>query len=491
MHLHKLSGVGLTYDDVMLVPGRSDVLPSQVNFGSFLTRRIRLSAPLVSAAMDTVTESGMAVAMARLGGVGVIHRNMSIADQAEHVTRVKLSESGMITRPVSVSPDLTLEEVEQRCSRYKISGFPVVDEDNTLLGIVTSRDMWPYRHEHRASVRVSEVMTRSPLITASPNISSEEARDLLYKHRLEKLPLVDEHGRLFGLITVKDFVNRQRYPFATKDKNGCLIVGAAIGFFGDAYDRALALAAAGVDFIVVDTANGYSDGALKMINRLKNDSTFADIDIIGGNVATGDGAKALIDSGADAVKVGIGPGSICTTRVMAGVGVPQITAIYECAQTSSVPIIADGGLHYSGDIAKALVAGAKSVMLGGLLAGCDESPGELISRGGKQYKIYRGMGSAGAMQARASYSRDRYFQHDLDSHPIAEGVEGQVPHTGSVSTVFYQLLGGLRQSMFYVGCRDINELQDKGRFVRITSAGLKESHPHDIEMIVETPNYRT
>jgi IMP dehydrogenase len=440
----------------------------------------------------------MAVAMARQGGIGIVHRNLSIEDQAAHVDKVKRSESGMITNPVTTSPDATVAEVDALCGQFRVSGLPVIEADGTLVGIITNRDMRFVSQFEMSTTRVRDVMTRQPLITAPVGIDPDAAVAIFAQHKIEKLPLVDEAGKLRGLITVKDFDKSEKYPNATKDDEGRLRVGAAIGFFGDAWDRAMTLVDAGVDLIVVDTANGDSAGVLDIIRRLKSDPAAAHVDVIGGNVATRSGAQALIDAGADAIKVGVGPGSICTTRVVSGVGVPQVTAVYEAshaAHAAGVPLIADGGLQYSGDIAKALVAGADTVMLGSLLAGTDESPGELVFVNGKQYKKYRGMGSLGAMQTRGtktSYSRDRYFQADVpsDEQLIAEGIEGQVPYRGPLSAVAYQLLGGLRQSMFYVGARTIPELKERGKFVRITAAGLKESHPHDIQMVVEAPNYR-
>ena len=490
--------VGLTYDDVMLLPAHTDVIPSEAETASQLTRRIRVNAPLLSSAMDTVTEARMAIAMARHGGMGVLHRNLSIDDQAEQVDKVKRSESGMITNPVTTTPDATVAEVDALCGRFRVSGLPVVEGDGTLVGIITNRDMRFVSAFEAPTTLVRDVMTAAPLITGPVGISQDDVLALFAQHKIEKLPLVDDAGRLSGLITVKDFDKSEKYPNATKDAAGRLRVGAAIGFFGDAWDRAGALRDAGVDAIVVDTANGDSRGVLEIIARLKADPAFAEVDVIGGNVASRSGAQALIDAGADAVKVGVGPGSICTTRVVAGVGVPQVTAVYEAslaARPAGVPLIADGGLQYSGDIAKALVAGADTVMLGSLLAGTDESPGDLIFVNGKQFKSYRGMGSLGALQTRGtktSYSRDRYFQVDVpsDEQLIAEGIEGQVPYRGPVGSVVYQLLGGLRQSMFYTGARTIDELKQRGKFVRITAAGLKESHPHDIQMVVEAPNYR-
>jgi len=445
-----------------------------------------------------VSEARMAIAMAREGGLGIVHRNLSIADQAAMVDQVKRSESGMITDPITTHPDATIEEVDALCGQYRISGLPVVDEDGRLVGIITNRDMRFVSGFERQTTKVRDVMTSEGLITGRVGIGANEVIALFAQHRVEKLPLIDDEGKLAGLITIKDFDKSEKYPLATKDDQGRLRVGAAIGFFGDAWERAEALRDAGVDVIVVDTANGQSQGVIDMVMRLKADPSFAEIDIIGGNVATREGAQALIDAGVDAVKVGVGPGSICTTRIVAGVGVPQITAIweaYQAAREAGIPIIADGGLQYSGDIAKALVAGADTVMLGSLLAGTDESPGEIVFQGGKQFKLYRGMGSLGAMQTRGkktSYSKDRYFQADIpsDDKLIPEGIEGQVAYRGPVSAVAYQLVGGLRQSMFYVGARTIEELKARGKFVRITAAGLKESHPHDVQIVVEAPNYK-
>jgi IMP dehydrogenase len=489
--------IGLTYDDVMLLPGHTDVIPSEADTTSRLTRRISVATPLLSAAMDTVTESRMAVAMARQGGLGILHRNLSIADQANQVDLVKRSESGMVTDPVTTTADATVAEVDALCGIYRVSGLPVVDQAGILVGIITNRDMRFVSQFEKATTLVRDVMTKAPLITAPVGVDPDDAVAIFAQHKIEKLPIVDAAGRLSGLITVKDFDKSEKYPNATKDSAGRLRVGAAIGFFGDAWQRATSLLEAGVDVIVVDTANGDSAGVLDIIRRLKSDSAFADVDVIGGNVATRSGAQALVDAGADAIKVGVGPGSICTTRVVAGVGVPQVTAVYEAslaAKPHGIPVIADGGLQYSGDIAKALVAGADTVMLGSLLAGCDESPGDLVFVNGKQFKNYRGMGSLGALQTRGektSYSKDRYFQSDVpsDDKLIAEGIEGQVPYRGPLQSVAYQLAGGLRQSMFYVGARTIPELKERGKFVRITPAGLKESHPHDVQMVVEAPNY--
>ncbi len=492
----KFQSLGLTYDDVLLLPGETDVIPSEVDTTARLTREISLRVPLLSAAMDTVTEARMAIAMAREGGMGVLHRNLSIEDQAYQVELVKRTQTGMVPNPVTIGPDATLEQLDQRCGEYRVSGLPVVDADDHLLGIITNRDLRFVPVAEWATRTVGEVMTPMPLITGPVGISREDASALLRQHKRERLPIVDEEGRLAGLITVKDFVKSEQYPNASKDASGRLLVGAAVGYFGDSYERANALREAGVDVLVVDTAHGHAALLLDMIRKLKADSAFDGVQIIGGNVATRAGAQALVDAGVDAVKVGVGPGSICTTRVVAGVGVPQISAVYEASlacEPAGVPVIADGGLQYSGDIAKALVAGADTVMVGSLLAGCEESPGELIFVNGKQFKSYRGMGSIAAMSSRGkkSYSKDRYFQADVvsDDKIVPEGIEGQVAYRGPLSAVVHQLVGGLHQSMFYVGSRTLPELKDRGRFVRITAAGLKESHPHDIQMTVEAPNY--
>ncbi len=485
---------GLTFDDVLLLPGATDVVPSEADPTTQLTRRIRVRMPLISAAMDTVTESRMAIAMARQGGLGILHRNLATADQAAHVDRVKRSENGMVTDPVTIGPEATLAQMDALCGRFRISGLPVVDDQGRLIGIITNRDI---RFENDMGRPVRDVMTKAGLVTGPVGIDKDEALHLLAVNKIEKLPIVDADSVLRGLCTVKDFTTTEQFPDSTKDEGGRLRVGAAVGFFGDSWERAMTLVEAGVDLLVVDTANGHARGVTDMIARLKADSAVAHVDVIGGNVATRAGAQALVDAGADAVKVGVGPGSICTTRVVAGVGVPQVTAIHEAARAAGpagVPVIGDGGLQYSGDIAKAIVAGADTVMLGSLLAGCEESPGDLVFINGKQYKSYRGMGSLGAMQSRgrgASYSKDRYFQGDVgdDDKVIPEGIEGQVPYCGPLAAVAYQLIGGLRQSMFYVGARTVPELKDRGTFVRITAAGLKESHPHDIQMTVEAPNY--
>ncbi|MFD5321983.1 IMP dehydrogenase [Streptomyces sp. NPDC127098] len=488
----KFAALGLTFDDVLLLPGAADMAPQDIDTSSRISRNVRVNVPLLSAAMDKVTEARMAIAMARQGGAGVLHRNLSIEEQAAQVDRVKRSESGMVTDPITVRPDATLREADEICGRFRISGVPVTDAEGRLLGIVTNRDM---AFESDRARQVREVMTPMPLVTGRVGISRDDAMGLLRRHKIEKLPLVDDEGRLRGLITVKDFVKAEQYPRAAKDANGRLIVGAAVGVGGDAYERAEALIEAGVDFLVVDTAHGHSRLVPEMAAKIK--SNYDRVDIVAGNVATRDGAKALVDAGVDGIKVGVGPGSICTTRVVAGVGVPQVTAIYEAslaAREAGIPVIGDGGLQYSGDIAKALVAGADTVMLGSLLAGCEESPGELMFINGKQWKSYRGMGSLGAMQSRGerrSYSKDRYFQDEVsdDDKLIPEGIEGQVPYRGPLASVVHQLVGGLHQSMYYLGGRTVPEIKERGRFVRITSAGLHESHPHDIQMTVEAPNY--
>jgi IMP dehydrogenase len=483
--------LGLTFDDVLLQPGESDVVPGAVDTSTQLTRRIRLSIPLVSSAMDTVTEARMAIAMARNGGIGVLHRNLSMEDQALQVDLVKRSEAGMITNPITCGPDDTLRDVDALCGRYRISGVPVVDASGALVGIVTNRDM---RFVADGSTPVREIMTRTPLVTAPVGVSKADALALLRRYKVEKLPIVDDGGRLRGLITVKDFTKSEQYPHATKDEAGRLRVAAAVGVGDDGYKRARLLIDAGVDALMVDSAHGHSRNVLDTVARLKRET---EVEIVGGNVATYAGARALGDAGADGVKVGVGPGAICTTRVVAGVGVPQITAIMEAtraARPAGVPVIGDGGIQYSGDIAKAIVAGADAVMIGSLLAGCEESPGELIFVGGKQFKSYRGMGSLAAMQSRGqarSYSKDRYFQDDVLSEDklVPEGVEGQVPFRGPLAQVAHQLVGGLRAAMGYVGAPTIAEMHARGQMIRITAAGLKESHPHDIQMTVEAPNY--
>ncbi|MFZ9744217.1 MAG: IMP dehydrogenase [Aquiluna sp.] len=487
--------IGLTYDDVLLLPGQSDVLPSNVNTATKLSRNISINIPLISSAMDTVTEARMAIAMARQGGLGIIHRNLSIEDQTNQVDLVKRSEAGMVSHPVTTTPYATIQEVDDLCGKYRVSGLPVIDEEEKLVGIVTNRDMRFVLEVQRTTTLVKDVMTPMPLIVGKVGINPDEAMALLAQHRIEKLPLVDDNNRLRGLITVKDFDKSEKYPNAAKDGAGRLLVGAAVGVGADAWERSMALIEAGADLLVVDTAHGHNSAVLEMIKKLKKEPFAKNTDIIGGNIATTEGAKAIIDAGADGIKVGVGPGSICTTRVVAGVGVPQITAVHLAslaAKKAGIPVIADGGLQYSGDIPKALVAGASSVMLGSLLAGTDEAPGDITYVGGKQYKTYRGMGSLGAMQAR-SYSKDRYFQDDVlrEDKLVPEGVEGRVPYRGTVASVVHQLIGGLRASMGYVGAGTVPELKDKGKFVRITAAGLRESHPHDIQMTIEAPNYGT
>ena len=486
----KFAPPGLTFDDVLLLPAHSTIMPSDADLTARLTRRLSLRIPLISSAMDTVTEARMAVAMARQGGAGVLHRNLTVDEQAQQVDMVKRSEAGMITDPVTCGPGATVAEVEALCARYRISGVPVTDDEGILLGIVTNRDI---RFESDHSRRVTEVMTPMPLVTAPVGAAADEALALLKQHKVEKLPLVDRGGRLRGLITVKDFTKSEKFPHATKDAKGRLVAGASVGVGEDAKHRVLTLIEAGVDFLVVDTAHGHAQPVLDMVAQIKANTS---VDVIGGNVASRAGAQALVEAGADGVKVGVGPGSICTTRVVAGVGVPQVTAIYEAAQAArraGVPVIGDGGLQYSGDIAKAIAAGADTVMLGGLLAGCEESPGERVFVGGKQFKLYRGMGSLGAMAGRGrgrSYSKDRYFQDDVLSEDklVPQGVEGQVPYRGPLAAVADQLTGGLRAAMGYCGARTIAELQE-AKFIQITGAGLTESHPHHIEMTVEAPNY--
>ncbi|MGH3518113.1 MAG: IMP dehydrogenase [Haloechinothrix sp.] len=492
----KFAMLGLTFDDVLLLPAESDVVPSSVDTGTRLSRNITLRIPLVSAAMDTVTEARMAIAMARQGGMGVLQRNLPIDEQAAQVEVVKRSEAGMVTDPVTCSPDDTLADVDKLCARFRISGLPVTDASGTLVGIITNRDM---RFEADYSRSVSEIMTKAPLITAQVGVSADVALGLLRRHKVEKLPIIDGAGKLRGLITVKDFVKTEQFPNATKDTDGRLLCGAAVGVGATGRQRAMALADAGVDVLMVDTAHGHSRDVLDTVALLKKELGDS-VDIVGGNVGTRAGAQALVDAGADGVKVGVGPGSICTTRVVAGVGVPQISAIYEAnlaCRPAGIPVIGDGGIQYSGDIVKAITAGASAVMLGSLLAGTAESPGDLVLVGGKQFKTYRGMGSLGAMQSRSdsggptkSYSRDRYAQDDVLSEDklVPEGIEGRIPFRGPLATVVHQLVGGLRSGMGYAGARSIAELQE-AQLVRITAAGLKESHPHDITMTVEAPNY--
>ncbi len=473
----------LTFEDVLLVPKYSNVLPKEVDLKTKFTRNVELNIPIVSAAMDTVTEARAAIAIARLGGIGVIHKNMDIATQAKEVEKVKKSESGIIIDPVKVFPDDSIAKAMDIMATYKISGVPVVDKDGKLVGILTNRDL---RFAKDYSKRVKELMTSMPLVTAKEGITLEEAEDILHEHKIEKLPIVDENGYLKGLITIKDIQKKKEYPNANKDKYGRLRVAAAVGV-GNGLERAAALVGAGVDVIVVDSAHGHSQGILDLVKAIKERF---DVDVVAGNVATAEATRDLIKAGADAVKVGIGPGSICTTRIVAGVGVPQISAIDECAAEAKkhgVPVIADGGIKYSGDIAKALAVGASSVMIGSLLAGTEESPGETIMYQGRQYKSYRGMGSIGAMQ---KGSNDRYFQEGTAADKLVpEGIEGMVPYRGKIADVIHQLIGGLRASMGYCGAKDIPTFQDVAEFVEITSAGLKESHVHDVTITKEAPNY--
>jgi IMP dehydrogenase len=480
----KFAREGLTFDDVLLVPAESSVLPNEVSTRTRLTRSIELSIPIVSAAMDTVTEARLAIALAREGGIGIVHRNLPIEAQVAEVDKVKRSEAGMIVEPVTLPPDARVREAMQLMSHYKVSGVPITDGDGILVGILTNRDL---RFEDDVEQPVSALMTARNLVTAPAGTTLAEAEDILRRHKIEKLPVVDADGRLRGLITVKDIQKKTQFPQATKDDRGRLRVGAAVGVGPDALERAQALAAAGADVLVVDTAHGHSAGVIEMVRKIKSS---VDVEIIAGNIATGDAAVALIDAGADAVKAGVGPGSICTTRVVAGVGVPQITAIHEIAQSVDVPVIGDGGITSSGDIAKAIAAGADTVMLGSMLAGTDEAPGEVIVHQGERFKEYRGMGSLGAMKARG-FSKDRYFQNDVEDVDklVPEGIEGRVPYKGPLAPIVHQLVGGVRQAMGYCGAATIDDLKS-ARFVRITGAGLRESHPHDVTITKEAPNYR-
>jgi IMP dehydrogenase len=486
----KFAREGLTFDDVLLVPAESAVLPNEVSTQTRLTRKISLAIPIVSAAMDTVTEARLAIALAREGGLGILHRNLSIEDQVAEVDKVKRSESGMIVEPVTLPPDAPVSAALELMTRYHISGVPVTDEGERLVGILTNRDL-RFRDEGVDQL-VSALMTDRDLVTAPVGTTLEEARTILHRHKIEKLPVVDADGRLRGLITVKDIRKQIEFPRATKDEQGRLRVGAAVGVGPDADDRAAALAEAGADVLVVDTAHGHSRNVVEMVRRLKRQW---DGEVVAGNIATPEATEALIEAGADAIKVGIGPGAICTTRVVAGVGVPQVTAIYDCARAAEphgVPVIGDGGLSHSGDVAKAIAAGADSVMLGSLLAGVDESPGEVVFVQGERYKEYRGMGSLGAMKAR-SYSKDRYFQGDVTSVDklVPEGIEGRVPYKGPLPGIVHQVVGGLRQAMGYCGAATIEEMKTRTRFIRITAAGLRESHPHDVTITKDSPNYRT
>jgi len=481
----KFGKEGLTFDDVLLLPAASDVLPSQVDTSTHITKRIQLNIPIVSAGMDTVTEARMAIAIAREGGIGVIHKNLSIEDQAGEVDKVKRSESGIIVDPIYLSPEHSISDALELMARYHISGVPIVDQDHRLIGILTNRDL---KFEENYDQPIGNVMTKDGLVTAPQNTSLEEAKRILHKHRIEKLPLVDENYRLKGLITIKDIEKARQYPNAAKDAHGRLRVAAAVGVGRDAMERAAALVKAGVDALVIDTAHGHSKRVVETTAQLKQE--FGDkVDIISGNIATAEAAEALIAAGADAIKIGIGPGSICTTRIISGVGVPQLTAVWDCAQVAKkygIPVIADGGIRFSGDIVKALAAGADAVMLGSIMAGTEESPGEIEIYQGRSYKVYRGMGSIGAMKAG---SKDRYFQED-SSKLVPEGVEGRVPYKGSVAETVFQLVGGLRSGMGYCGAKDIRTLQETARFVRITPAGMNESHPHSVQITKEAPNYR-
>ncbi|HEX5166703.1 MAG TPA: IMP dehydrogenase [Thermomicrobiales bacterium] len=484
----KVIGTGLTFDDVLLLPAQSDLIPSQADTSAWFTPNIRLKIPIVSSPMDTVTEARMAIALAREGGIGVIHRNLSIEDQVAEVDKVKRSESGMIVEPVTLGPDNMLADAEAVMNRYRISGVPITTPDGKLVGILTNRDL---RFEDDLNQPIHEFMTSENIVTVPVGTTLDQAREVLHKYKVEKLPVVDDHGYLKGLITVKDIQKKIQYPNATTDEQGRLRVAAAVGVGAEAMARCEALITANVDVIIVDTSHGHSRGVLNMVRDVK--STW-NIEVVAGNVATGDATGALIEMGADAVKVGVGPGSICTTRVVAGTGVPQISAIMDCvrvANSTGIPVIADGGIQYSGDIAKAIAAGADCVMLGSLFAGTDESPGEVILYQGERYKEYRGMGSLGAMKTR-SFSKDRYFQQDVDSLAkfVPEGIEGRVAYKGQTSNVIYQLVGGLRQAMGYCGAATIDDLKTNARFVRITSAGLRESHPHDVVITKEAPNYR-
>lgn len=479
----KFSKEGLTFDDVLLVPAKSDVIPKEVDISTYISSNIKLNIPVLSAAMDTVTEAKLAIAIAREGGVGIIHKNMSIEEQAAQVDMVKRSEHGVIVDPFYLSPQHKVYDAMALMEKYRISGVPIVDEKGKLVGIITNRDV---RFETNFDQPIANVMTSENLVTAPVGTTLEQAQEILRKHKIEKLPLVDKNGMLKGLITIKDIEKAIQYPNAAKDKNGRLLAGAAVGIARDTLDRVDALVNAKVDIIAVDTAHGHSTRVIEMVKAIK--ARYPELPVIAGNVATAEATRALIEAGADCVKVGIGPGSICTTRVVAGVGVPQITAIYECAQEADkydIPIIADGGIKYSGDIAKAIAAGASAVMIGSLLAGTEESPGEMEIYQGRSFKVYRGMGSLGAM---ASGSKDRYFQEE-SSKFVPEGVEGRVPYKGPLSETIFQLMGGLRSGMGYCGCRNIEEMRTKTKFIRITDAGLKESHPHDIYITKEAPNY--
>jgi IMP dehydrogenase len=483
----KFAKEGLTFDDVLLIPAESAVLPAHVNTRARLTPGIELAIPVVSAAMDTVTEARLAIAMARLGGIGIVHRNLSIDEQVAEVDKVKRSQSGMIVDPVTLPAEASVADALALMQQYHISGVPITEPDGRLVGLLTNRDL---RFVEHVDQPIANIMRRPPLVTAPLGTTLDEAKDILWEHRIEKLPIVDDDGRLKGLITVKDIKKQTDYPLATQDSQGRLRVGAAVGVGPDALDRAGRLVEAGVDVLVVDTAHGHSLGVLDVVKQVKSQFT---TEVIAGNIATAQGVDALVDAGADAVKTGIGGGSICTTRVVAGVGVPQITAIYDCATAAArhgVTVIADGGVHYSGDMAKALAAGAHTVMVGGLLAGVDESPGEVVLDQGERFKEYRGMGSMGAMKSR-SFSKDRYFQQDIGEADklVPEGIEGRVAYKGPLAGVLHQLIGGLRAAMGYCGAASVEDLQERAQFVRVTAAGLRESHPHDVTITNEAPNY--
>lgn len=481
--MEKFVKEGLTFDDVLLIPAESDVLPKDIDLTTSLTKTIKLNTPVMTAAMDTVTESRMAIAIAREGGIGVIHKNMSIENQAIEVDKVKRSENGVISTPFCLTPEHYAYDAEALCHKYKISGVPICDEDGKLVGILTNRDM---RFMTDFNIKIKDVMTKDNLVTAPVGTTLEQAKQILMKHRIEKLPLVDENGYLRGLITIKDIEKSVQYPNSARDSMGRLICAAAIGATSDVLDRAAALTEAGVDAFVLDSAHGHSANILKSVSKVK--AAFPNISLIAGNVATAEGTKALIDAGADCVKVGIGPGSICTTRVVAGIGVPQITAVYDSANEAAkhgIAVIADGGIKYSGEIVKAIAAGASAIMVGSLVAGCDEAPGEFEIFQGRRFKVYRGMGSLGAM---ANGSKDRYFQED-NKKLVPEGVEGRVPYKGPLSDTIFQMMGGLRSGMGYCGCHNIEELKEKAQFIRITNAGLIESHPHDVFITKEAPNY--
>ena len=484
----KFSKEGITFDDVLLVPAESDVLPDEVSTRTRFTRSIELSIPISSAAMDTVTEARMAIALAREGGIGVIHRNLSIEEQVAEVDKVKRSESGMIVEPVTLHPHDLVADALHLMETYHISGVPITDELGKLVGILTNRDL---RFENDTQQPIANLMTSEGLVTVPVGTTLDDARAVLHRHKIEKLPVVDGGGFLKGLITVKDIQKKIQYPLATKDEQGRLRVAAAVGVGQDALERAAALVEEAVDALVVDTSHGHSRGVAETVRRLKQRF---DVQVVAGNIATAEATEALAEAGADAVKIGIGPGSICTTRVVAGVGVPQVTAVYDCARAAApygIPVIADGGIQFSGDVAKAVAAGADSVMLGSLLAGTDESPGDVVLYQGERVKEYRGMGSIGAMKAR-SYSKDRYFQAERDqvAKLVPEGIEGRVPYKGTVTNIIYQLVGGLRQAMGYCGTGTIDEMRTQTRFVRMSAAGLRESHPHHVSMTKESPNYR-